>query len=653
MGSWQLLPRYFSTNYLATVSMQLFSRLRDLLRRVFARGGASRSPLQLAQRQVITVRGSRAIPSLAQWRELPRYLSQGEKRIFTIALFGVIIAGGLLTYRFFATNQTTVAAVGGSYTEGLIGTPQYMNPLYAVASDTDTDLTRLVFSGLVRFDPAAGLVVDLAESYTVSEDQKTYTFTLHDNAFWHDGAKVTPEDVVFTIGAIQNPEYRSPLAISFSGVAVQAVDERTVTFTLAEPFAPFLSTLTVGILPAHIWQDIPPSSAQLARRNLEDVVGSGPYMLEKKTQDQKGTIRTIMLVRNPNFYRGAPFIEELNFKFYSDASALAEALKNRNVEGAGFVPFAAADELVDDRLQAVMPSLSQYTAAFLNDAHTSILTDVKVRQALALATNRETIVGEALGGKGLAITSPILPSMPGYDATIGATNYDLAGAIALLESAGWKLEEGATVRTKSSTALAFTMTTVDTAELTAVATLLKEQWAQAGVELTIVAVDPTTLQNDILKNRNYDILLAGELYGTDQDPYAFWHSSQVASGLNVAQFASRKADDAIEAARKTTDVLARAESYKTLATIIAEEYPAVFLYQPSYTYLTTSRIQNIIVPTITVPADRFANINEWYIKTRKVFGEQNANEVIETVTEAPIEATTETPVETTTEAPVN
>lgn len=637
--------------------MQLFSRLRDFFHRVFARGGASRSPLHLAQRQVMTVRGSRAIPSLAQWRELPRYLSQGEKRIFAVALLGVLLAGGLLTYRFLATNQTTVAAVGGSYTEGLIGTPQYLNPLYSVASDTDTDLTRLIFSGLMRFDPEAGLTTDLAESYTMSEDQKTYTFVLRDNAYWHDGARVTPEDVVFTIGAIQNLDYRSPLSVSFSGVAVQATDERTVTFSLAEPFAPFLSTLTVGILPSHKWQDTPPSSAPLAQRNIDDVVGSGPYMLEKKTIDQKGTIRSMQLVRNPDFYRGAPYIEELNFKFYSNADALAEALKNRNVEGAGFVPFAAAKELKDDRLQAVLPSLSQYTAAFLNDAHTSILTDANVRQALTLATDRNALIEQALGGKGVAVTSPILPSMPGYDPATGATSYDLAGAIALLEESDWILEEGATIRTKGSSALAFTMTTVDTPELTTVATTLKEQWAKAGVELTIVAVDPVTLQNGVLRNHDYDILLAGELYGTDQDPYAFWHSSQVASGLNVAQFASRKADDVIEAARKTTNVAAHAEAYKTLATVIAEEFPAVFLYQPSYTYLTTDRIQGIDLPTITIPADRFANVNEWYIKTRKVFGraEEPTTEPAEaeTPTEMPTETATETPTETATDTPAN
>ncbi len=597
----------------------------------------------------MTVRGSRAIPSLAQWRELPRYLSQGEKRIFTVAIAGILLAGGLLTFRFIASHQTTVPAVGGSYTEGLIGTPQFLNPLYAVASDTDTDLTRLVFSGLMRFDPAAGLTTDLAESYTVSDDQKTYTFTLRPEVTWHDGASVTAEDVVYTISAIQNPDYRSPLSVSFSGVAVQAVDERTVAFSLAEPFAPFLSTLTVGIIPSHIWQEIPPSSAPLARRNIDDVVGSGPYMLEKTSLDQKGTIRSMTFVRNPDFSRGAPYIEELTFKFYNDADALAEALKNRNVEGAGFVPFATAGELSDDRLQEVLPSLSQYTAAFLNDAHTSILQDDKVRQALALATDRDALIANALAGNGSAITSPILPSMPGYDAAIGASTYDLAGAITLLESAGWTLAEGAAIRTKGESALAFTMTTVDTPELTGVATALREQWALAGIELTIVAVDQTTLHNDVLKNRNYDILLTGELYGADQDPYPFWHSSQVAyPGLNVAQFASRKADDAIEAARKTNDATVRAESYTTLATIIAEEYPAVFLYQPRYTYLTTTRIKGIDLPTMTVPADRFANVETWYIKTRSVLlgGGEPAEE--EAVTDAPVD-TTETPAETPTE----
>ena len=596
----------------------MLEKIRDSFRRFFKQGGAAKSPLHLAQRQILSVRGSRAVPSLAQWRELPRYLSTGEKRLFLGASAAIIIALGLLGYRLLTNNQIAVPAIGGSYTEGLIGAPQFINPLYATSSDTDTDLTRLVFSGLMRIDATTSqLTPDLATTFTVSPDQKIYTFTLRDNLKWHDGDLITATDVAFTINAIQNPDYHSPLAVSFSGVSVEATDDHTIVFTLNEPFAPFLSTLTVGILPEHIWQDIPPGSAPLAHINLTPV-GSGPYKFNKLTTDQRGLLRGLSLVRNPSFYRGAPYISELNFKFYADPVTLLDALKNRNVEGAGFIPNDAGNALQNSSLQAVKTSLLQFTALFLNDAHNANLADANIRQALNLITDRSSII--SLANVGTAITSPILPTMPGYDASVGAATFDLAAATDLLDKAGWKTVEGSPIRAKSGTPLAFSLITIDTPGLSAVATKIKEQWAAAGIDLTVTAVNQNNLQNNVLKDRDYDILLTGELYGADQDPYAFWHSSQVAyPGLNLAQFSSRKADDAIEAARATTDVTIRATSFATLAKTIADAVPAIFLYQPNFTYFTASHIQAIHLPTMTVPADRFANINEWYIKTRKTF----------------------------------
>lgn len=608
--------------------MGFLAGLRDRLRKIFRRAdGTARSPLHLAQRQVLAVRGSRAIPTLAQWRELPRYLSASERRMFTIAVGGTLIAAVLLGFRFFSSHTERVATVGGSYTEGLVGTPQYLNPLYAVASDTDTDLTHLLFSGLMRWDPEAGLVTDLASSYTVSEDQKNYIFTLRDDAHWHDGAPVTPQDVVFTIQAIQNPEYRSPLSVSFGGVAVEATGEHTVSFTLAEPFAPFLSTLTVGILPSHLWQGVPASSAPLALINRQPV-GSGPYMFKKATIDQRGTIRGLVLTRNADFYRGAPFIETFTFNFYASTGELTEAVKNKNVEGAGFIPFEDAQALSEDHdLQILNPALPQFTAVFFNQSRSSILADDNVRAALNQATDRATLTSTALGGQATAITSPVLPTMPGYDPAIGAVTFDAAAAATTLHDAGWTLPEGGTIRTKGDTALSFTMTTVDTAELRLVAEALRTQWAQVGVDVTLQYIGSNTLQNDTLKNRSYDALLTGELYGADPDAYPFWHSSQVAyPGLNLAQFSSRKADDAIESARKSTDATARSEAYRTLATLIAEETPAAFLYQSTYTYATTSKIHNIVLPSVTAPADRFSRVNTWYMKTRRVLAPNEPEE---------------------------
>ncbi|MEK7665286.1 MAG: ABC transporter substrate-binding protein, partial [Patescibacteria group bacterium] len=215
----------------------------------------------LTKQTVFHVAKTRAMPSWEQWKHVPHLLTATERLIGRIALVLVIVSSLTLIGRYLLLNQTIVPAVGGEYTEGLIGMPQFVNPLYAVTSDVDNDLTRLVFSGLMKYEPGVGLVGDLAESYDLSDDGKTYTFVLRDGARWHDGNPVRIADIIATFSMMQSPEYKSPLSVTFSDISIEQVDERTVQFMLTEPFAPFLSALTVGIMPSHIWATIPARSA--------------------------------------------------------------------------------------------------------------------------------------------------------------------------------------------------------------------------------------------------------------------------------------------------------------------------------------------------------------------------------------------------------
>ncbi len=566
------------------------------------------------------MRSKGGVPSLAQWRQLPRFFSTRERKFASLALGAFLIAITGLGLEWLFNNQTAIPAVGGEYTEGVVGTPQFINPIYATASDVDADLSRLVYSGLMRFDPQDGLVTDLASSYSISEDQKTYTFTLRSDATWHNtNDPVTATDVTFTIFAIQNTEYHSPLAVSFAGILAEAVDATTVKFTLEEPFSPFLAALTVGILPAAEWQDIPPANAQLAIQNIKPI-GSGPYKFEKFVKDNRGSIRSMTFERNEDFYRGAPFIKQITFKFYSTVQELADALQNKNVEGASIIPASSVASFTNERgLSVQNPSLPQYTAAFFNAKHSSVIADDEVRKALSYAVDRKAIV-EITGSLSTAIISPILAGMPGFDASTAIPAADPTTAASTLDTAGWTYSEGATVRSKGDKPLAFTITTLDSPELTSAAQELEREWEAIGASVDVVAVDITTLQSDILKTRAYDVLVAGERYGTFADPYPFWHSSQTTyPGLNLGGFSDRKADDAIETARETNDETKRAEAFTTLASLIAEDLSAVILYQPQYTFALASKIRGVDVPSVTVPSDRFADVETWHIKVKHQF----------------------------------
>ncbi len=563
---------------------------------------------------------SRRLPTISQWKHLPKFLSVTEKRVAVSALVLALFAGTALGLRFLSNHQTSIPAMGGSYTEGLIGMPSRINPLYATASDVDNDLVHLTFSGLMRFDPQDGVVPDLATSFSTSPDGKAYTFILRDGVRFHNGDPLTSDDVAFTFRAIQNPDYQSPLAPSFSGITIDTPDSRTITFTLPEPSAAFISNLTVGILPSGVWSDIPPSNAHLAMLNLEPI-GSGPYKFEKLTMDSKGTLRSLTLTKNKDFYRGVPFIDSLQFKFANSAEELPNLLRNKNIEGAVTVPFTEAPKFTDDRALSVLrPYIPQYTAAFFNLKSTGPIGDANVRKALDIALDRNGLITSSLGGNGLPLTSPLVMKMPGALSADAVPKPDVTGALAALDAAGYKVPEGGGARAKAGAAIVLSVTFADTAELNAVANELKKQWEPLGLSINLQPKSTDELQTDILRNRNFDILLAGEIYGTFRDPYPYWHSSQAAyPGLNITQLVNRAADDSMGIIRSSPDEAKRAENYSALVKILGDQHVAAFLYEPTYVYITSSDIKGISLPVVNLPADRFADVNEWYIKTKRVF----------------------------------
>jgi peptide/nickel transport system substrate-binding protein len=597
-------------------------RWRDRIRGVFSRPDVRKSPSEhLAMGQVLQARETGSMPSGAQLKYFPKLLSGSEKRVASIAIIILIIAGGLLSLRLLNSQRIQIPVVGGEYTEGVIGAPQLINPMYALSNDVDSDLSRLIYSGLMRYDSNDGLVLDLAESMEVSEDETVYTFTIRKDATWHDGRPVLAEDVVFTVLTIQNVAYLSPLEVSFNNVRVEQVDLRTVRFVLDEAFAPFLSTLTVGLLPAHIWQDVSPEYAQLTELNKKPI-GSGPYEFEKLVKDSKG-IRSYTLKRNADYYGGAPYISRIHFKFYNSVFDAVEALRNKNVEGISYLPpEEVANFEKDGDVQIFFPSLAQYTAAFINQGHNAVLADDDVRMALSYATNKQELVDEALAGFATPIDSFILEGMVGEHPNVESRAFNLDTANSILEDAGWTYEEGSSVRSKDGIELSFEITTLPSEELSAVATVLAEQWSAIGANVIVKTVTSVDLRADGIKNKNNDILLSGELYGFDPDPYAFWHSSQTNyPGLNLSQFSNRNADDLIETGRSSTDVEERAASYRELQDLVAEEIAAVFLYQPNYPYVISKRIKADDIGRIVIPSDRLSGAHEWYIKTRKIIGQ--------------------------------
>jgi len=204
----------------------------------------------------------------------------GAERKLLLVLFLVLITSFIFWQNQNSNNKIDVAAQGGKYTEGLVGQPQHINPLLSPANDVDADLSRIIYAGLFEFDSTLNLVPDMAAALPeISPDGKVYTITLRDNLIWHDETVLNADDVVYTYQRIQDPEFASPLRFSWNKVDIEKIDDLTIKLTLRESSATFISNLTVGILPKHIWENVGSTNFALSKFNLEPV-GSGPFKVK-------------------------------------------------------------------------------------------------------------------------------------------------------------------------------------------------------------------------------------------------------------------------------------------------------------------------------------------------------------------------------------
>jgi len=555
------------------------------------------------------------------WRAIAKMLNFKEKLVVTVLVAVIIVSFvGWLSYIYMSSTKA-VPKTGGEYTEGVTGQPLYVNPLLSQTSEADSDLTQLVYSGLFKYDTQGNTAADLAQSVDVSDDQRTYTVHMRNNLKWQDGIDLTASDVLFTVSIVQDQAYKSPLRQNWQGVDASLADDNTVVFTLKNPYVGFIDNLTMGILPKHIWENISPEKFALAQYNINPI-GSGPFAYASLQKDSAGNILSYVLVANKYYYDKLPYISKLAFNFYPDEDSAIAAYNKKEVMGISSVDPEKIATLKNIKSTDIHQfAIPRYFALFLNQTKSAVLADDNVRTALSMGVDREAIIKEILKGKGVPITSPLIPAMKEYEST-GSTTADVEGAKKLLDDNGWKLADGASIRKKGSTDLSFEIVTADWPQLIKTAELLKSQWALLGVNVDIKPVAISDLQQNYVRTRDYDSLLFGQVISFNPDLYSFWHSSQKKDpGLNLAVFDNADADKILESVRQQPNQDNRIAQYKQLQELFAQpkNMPATFLYSPYYLYPTSNSVHGINVSNINTPSQRFADVNQWYVETSRVW----------------------------------
>lgn len=532
--------------------------------------------------------------------------------IAVVAILAVLVLAGLGAYR---ATTVLVPDSGGVYREGVAGSPRYLNPVLAAGNDVDRDIVALVFEGLTVADSKGQIQPRLATSWEVSSDSLRYTFHLREDVRWQDGVPLTADDVVFTVGLMRSPDLngRQSAVDLWNAVQVERPDAHTVVLVLQEPFAPFLHLTTFGLLPAHLLKDVPPADLASHSFNLHPV-GTGPFMVREVTDQH------VLLGVNGSYYGTRPYLDAVEIRLYPDYASVYAAYTRGEIQGISHLSATDADKAAaNPSLNLFCTPLSGYGLVFLNLEH-PIFQEREVRLALLLATDRQLLVSHILHHQAIVADGPVPVTSWAYSASATSYTYDPQAAIALLEKAGWVDQDGDGVREKGRLKLEFALLTNDDETRIQLINELTRQWARIGVRAIPQTVGVAGLVRDFLQPRNYDALLyAWQRLPTDPDPYTQWHSTQKqGTGQNYTGYTSVEADLLMEQARKTADESQRAALYRQVWDILADDVPAIPLYQPVYCYAVDKQVHDVRLGPLYDYPDRLRTLTDWYINQRRV-----------------------------------
>jgi peptide/nickel transport system substrate-binding protein len=554
-------------------------------------------------------------------RRFDRLLSVRRFVILWVCLFLLLILAGVLQTRNLAKYYQSLQPVpGGLYTEGLVGNFTDANPLYASGA-ADTAISRLVFSGLFKYDTSNRLVGDLAKSYSLSADQKRYTVYLKSGLTWQDNVPVTANDVVFTYKTIQNIEAQSPLYSSWQGITVTKQDNYVVNFDLPNALSDFPESLTNGIIPYHLLKNTPVDQMRSAPFNTVPV-GTGPFewkFIETTGSNSTDREHRISLAAFKHYQAGPPKLDGFNLITFSDEQHMQAAFKAKQLTAMSGLETVPSDIANDKGVRVYSIPLTTEVMAFFNNSR-PILNDGTIRRALVESVDRSQL--NSLFDQPVQLAdSPLLKTQLGYDSSLAEPAYNLGDASQLLEQAGW-IEGTDGIRTKGGQTLSFTLTAQDTSNYTQAAQFLQKQWARLGAKVGIQYYDLTDLQTSIISNHDYDALLYGINIGIDPDVFAYWDSSQAAitsqGHLNLSEYKSSAVDQAIEAGRTRSDPTIRAVKYRAFLTQWDKDLPALALYQPNYLYVTHGPVFNYERKSANSGADRFYNVDQWMVRQKRL-----------------------------------
>jgi len=506
---------------------------------------------------------------------------------------------------------------GGTVVEAIVGEAQSLNPLFAV-EDNARDIDSLVFQGLITVDAGQNVEPLLAKSMSVSEDRTTYLFKLRTDLKWADGQPFTADDVLFTFHVMQDRAYDQPQGQFWKEVRVELNGINEVRFVLKAPSSSFPFALRQGIIPEHVFKDVPTEAMALDPHSAAMAFGTGPFMVDSISENHK----SVTLKRNP-FAAAAPNLDHLVFRSYPTLADAVDAVSRGEADAVGALqppqlgtlarrPDLQINELKTFSFTAALFNVSPEMSVYFNPP--------AVRQALVQAIDRRAVLN-VLDRRADAAPGPIPPTDWAYDRdAAGKYPFDIAAARRTLDATGWLLPPDGGVRQRSGKDFSISIVTADSYPYVQVADLLTKEFATVGVQLTVDVVPSTVLVSRYLVGKKYQMALVAFDNGPDPDQFGLWHSSNSSDALNFSSPLLPKQaliDKDLEDGRATADRKPRKAAYADFQDLMSDAAPAAFLYEPHYAYIVSRRVHGVRTNPVVEPVDRFQYVTEWWVDVKR------------------------------------
>ena len=571
------------------------------------------------------------------------HLTRRDYAVVGALVIALVVLGGVLSLRPRAIPQVAIAEATQSptlpppvvYREGVVGTPESITPVSA-RNRAERSLVGLIYSGLMRMGPDNTLEPDLASSWKVSDDGKTWTFHIRDDAVWQDGEPVTASDVLYTVNALKDPDASGGRSSSWAEVETAAVDEKTVTFRLKTPVAGFLAATTQPLLPSHLLADVP--YADIATSEFaRSPIGSGPYGLTELDATKAVLLPASKLLppieppqpvitASPDSLATpipsatssipTPFIERIELSFFPDDAAAADAIGNGSIDAvAGLSPEEASSVSAIPGVERIRYPTTTLSTVLLNlRTNHPELRDLRVRKALLSAIDRQGLVRDTLGGDGSVADALVPPTSWAYDGeAAGVVAYDKAAAEKLLRDAGWAKVQGAWRAPGKKQPYDLQLLSVPATanpRLASIAAAVRDAWTELGFKVTLVEKPAAELAAD-LRGGTFTASVLDIMMGAEPDLYPLLASSQARmDGSNLSGLQDAKLDELLEAARKPATQPDRVAAWRALLAGIGARIPMLPLAWGEESMFVDG-VEGITPTLIGDTGDRYWDVLAW------------------------------------------